>query len=187
LYQRRDDILSLGLVTATTVNVTARIDGRLASLNDLEGQPVRAGQVIALITPGGSASAQRPLTVRAPISGLAGLRKVDPGNFVHAGDTLLTIAKLQPIAVVFSISEEALPRVQALLRSGTAPIVEVRDRAGGSVVLATGRVTALDNQIDTSSGTIKLKAIIDNKNETLFPNQFVNVRLLSKSYPDTGR
>jgi membrane fusion protein, multidrug efflux system len=119
------------------------------------------------------AEAQRLLAytqVRAPISGLTGLRKVDPGNYVHAGDTLLVITQLQPIAVVFSLAEDALPQVQALLSSGAAPVVEAWNR-DNSKRLAIGRFMASDNEIDKEQGTIKLKASFDNKDGALFPNQ----------------
>jgi multidrug efflux pump subunit AcrA (membrane-fusion protein) len=126
------------------------------------------------------ALAQRQLAygqVRAPIAGLAGFRKVDPGNFVHAGDTLLVITQLHPISVVFQLAEDAIPQVQALLRSGASPVVEAWTR-DMTARLATGRLTAMDNEIDDSQGIIKLKASFDNKNGALFPNQFVNVHLL---------
>ncbi len=115
--------------------------------------------------------------VKAPLSGLAGFRKVDPGNFVHAGDTLLVITQLRPIAVVFQLAEDALPRVRALLRSGASPVVEAWNR-DMTARLATGRLTAIDNEIDVQTGTIKLKASFENKDGVLFPNQFVQVRVL---------
>jgi membrane fusion protein, multidrug efflux system len=175
--RRHSFIPALGVVTATTVNVTARVDGQLMSIVD--GRPVKAGEWLATIESSQMRARQPPadMRVRAPISGLAGFREVDPRNFVHAGETLLTITRLQPIAVVFPIAESYLPRVRALLESGTTPVVEVFN-ANGTVRLTTGHITAINNEIDPSTGTIKLRASFANTDGSLFPNQFVNVRLL---------
>jgi multidrug efflux system membrane fusion protein len=117
--------------------------------------------------------------VSAPITGVAGLRLVDPGNMVHAADPggLVIITQLQPIAVLFTIPEDSLPQVRARLREGASLPVEVWNRAD-TVKIATGRLTAVDNQIDQITGTAKLKAVFDNQDDALFPNQFVNVRML---------
>jgi multidrug efflux system membrane fusion protein len=116
--------------------------------------------------------------VTAPIAGVAGLRLVDPGNVVHADATgILIITQLQPIAVLFTIPEYNLPQVQARLRTGASLSVEAWNR-DKTVKIATGRLTAIDNQIDPATGMAKLKAVFDNKDGALFPNQFVNVRLL---------
>lgn len=183
-------IPALGLVTANTVNVTATVDGRLMSIVD--GRPVEAGQLLATIespqsraelSSGGDPSPENrtgrlvDTRIKAPISGLAGLRKVDPLNCVRAGETLLTITQLRPIAVVFPVAQDYLPRVRALLRKGATPVVEAFDRTG-TALLATGHLVAIDNEIDEQSGTIKLKANFENADGELFPNQFVNVRLL---------
>ena len=119
--------------------------------------------------------------VTAPISGVVGLRQVDPGNMVHATDSapIVVIRQIQPIAVLFTIPEDSLPRVQALLKSGAEPAVEAWDRTF-SAKLATGRLTAIDNQINPETGTATLKAVFDNKDGALFPDQFVNVRLALK-------
>jgi len=115
--------------------------------------------------------------VTALISGVAGLRLIDPGNVVHADtDGLVVINQLQPIAVLFSLSEDCLPRVLPL-RDGVRPLVEAWNR-DQTARLATGHLTAIANQIDQETGTFKLKAMFDNKRGELFPNQFVNVRLL---------
>jgi RND family efflux transporter MFP subunit len=117
--------------------------------------------------------------VTAPITGLAGLRQIDPGNIVHAGDApgILIITQLQPITVLFYLPEDYLPQVRGLVREGASVPVEAWNR-DMTVKLATGRLTAVDNQIDPAAGTVKLKAVFDNKDEALFPNQFVNVRML---------
>ena len=116
----------------------------------------------------------------APITGVAGLRLVDPGNIVHAADAIVIITQIQPISVLFTIPEDSLPPVLAQLRRGASPRAEAWNR-DNSVKLATGRLIAVDNQIDTETGTVKLKAEFDNKDSALFPNQFINVRLFLNS------
>jgi multidrug efflux pump subunit AcrA (membrane-fusion protein) len=116
--------------------------------------------------------------ITAPITGVAGLRLVDPGNIVHASDTtgIVVINQIQPISVLFTIQEDILPQVLARLREGATPPVEAWNR-DNSAKIATGRLTAADNQIDQETGTAKLKAVFDNQNGALFPNEFVNVHL----------
>ena len=117
--------------------------------------------------------------ITAPISGRIGLRLVDVGNMVHANDQngLLVITQVQPIAVIFTLPEDNLPAVLTKLRSGNPLPVEAYDRAG-RVRLATGSLLTTDNQIDQSTGTTRMKAVFENKDDALFPNQFVNVKLL---------
>jgi len=114
----------------------------------------------------------------APISGRVGLRLVDIGNMVHATDTngLLVITQLQPISVIFTLPQDQLPQVMGKMRQGTLT-VEAFDR-DNTTKLATGKLLTIDNQIDTTTGTYKLKAVFDNSKNELFPNQFVNVHLL---------
>ncbi|HUG09554.1 MAG TPA: MdtA/MuxA family multidrug efflux RND transporter periplasmic adaptor subunit [Opitutaceae bacterium] len=116
--------------------------------------------------------------VEAPISGRLGLRSVDPGNLIRANDAngLVTITQTQPIAVMFTVPEVDLPKVIEPLRAGTQLPVEAWDR-GERNILATGVLTTVDNQIDLATGTLRLKATFANDDESLFPNQFVNVRL----------
>jgi multidrug efflux system membrane fusion protein len=116
--------------------------------------------------------------ITAPISGRIGLRIVDPGNMVHATDTggLLTITQVQPMAVVFPLPEDSLPQVLRKMKGGRLG-VEAFDREM-KLKLATGELTTLDNQIDPTTGTVKLKAVFANRADELFPNQFVNARLL---------
>jgi multidrug efflux system membrane fusion protein len=118
-------------------------------------------------------------TIKAPIDGRVGLRLVDPGNIVTAGSTtaLVVITQLQPITVIFSIAEDYLPQIQKQMRAGHTMAVDAFDR-DQMTKLASGSLLTLDNQIDTSTGTVKLKAIFQNKDASLFPNQFVNTRLL---------
>jgi len=117
--------------------------------------------------------------VTAPISGVVGLRLVDPGNIVHASDSngMIVITQLQPITVLFTIPEDNLPQVTQKLRAGAHLTVDAYNR-DSSKKLASGMLTTLDNQIDNSTGTSKLKAVFDNTDNSLFPQQFVNIRLL---------
>jgi multidrug efflux system membrane fusion protein len=117
--------------------------------------------------------------ITAPIGGRVGLRLVDPGNMVHASDTtgLVVLTQLQPITVVFTIPEDSLPAVLAKLKAGSRLPVEAYDREQ-THRLATGALLTVDNQIDPSTGTVKLKAVFPNAADELFPNQFVNARLL---------
>src|SRR5579885_2759552 len=123
--------------------------------------------------------------ITAPISGRVGLRLVDPGNIVHANDAqgLMVITQLQPIAVIFSIHANDLPRVMKAMSEGPVLPVDVYDRALNHK-LATGVLLTLDNQIDQTTGTVKLKASFPNEDNALFPNQFVNAKLLYDSRRD---
>lgn len=116
--------------------------------------------------------------VTAPISGRVGLRLIDPGNIVHATDVngLVLITQLQPIAVLFSLPQDQLPQVNAKLRAGVQLAVEAFNR-DNTEKIATGKLLTIDNQIDTTTGTYRLKSVFDNSDNALFPNQFVNVRL----------
>ncbi len=144
--------------------------------------------------------------IRAPFAGRVGLRLVDPGNVVHAANTnaIVVVAQLEPITVVFNVAEDYLPQIQEQMQagpqdddpsiadasppkmvpqqpgSGHQMTVEAWDRANENRI-ATGKVLALNNLIDTATGTIRLKAIFANTNLSLFPNQFVNARLIIKT------
>jgi membrane fusion protein, multidrug efflux system len=121
--------------------------------------------------------------ITAPISGQVGLRSVDPGNQVHATDVtgLMVITQTHPIAVIFVLPEDSLSAVlQKIGGNKTALTAEAYNR-DKTQKLATGRLLAVDNQIDPTTGTSKLKAVFDNKDDALFPNQFVNIRLLLES------
>lgn len=117
--------------------------------------------------------------ITAPISGRIGLRLIDPGNIVHVNDPngLLIITQLQPIAVLFSLPQDQLPEVYKKLRSGVPLLAEAFAR-DDTTKIGTGKLLTIDNQIDPSTGTYKLKAVFDNADNSLFPNQFVNVHLL---------
>ena len=115
----------------------------------------------------------------APLGGRLGLRLVDPGNMVHASDAggLVTITQIRPISVVFSLPEDDLPRLRERLAAGAPPVVEAYDREG-TRRLATGTFLTIDNSVDPTTGTVKVKAQFPNDDDALFPNQFVNARLL---------
>jgi multidrug efflux system membrane fusion protein len=117
--------------------------------------------------------------ITAPISGRVGLRLVDPGNVVQASGTvtLAVITQLQPITVIFTIPEDNLGQVQPRLRERAKLAVEAYDRAALKKI-ASGSLLTLDNQIDTTTGTVKARASFDNRDAVLFPNEFVNARLL---------
>jgi multidrug efflux system membrane fusion protein len=123
--------------------------------------------------------------ITSPIEGRVGLRLVDPGNVVQANGTtpLVVVTELQPITVIFNVAEDYLPQIQAPLHEGKKLTVDVFDRAQLKQI-ATGTLETLDNQIDTSTGTLKLRAIFTNNDEVLFPNQFVNARLLVDTHED---
>ena len=233
------------VVPRNQVTVRSRVDGQLLALKFTEGQPVKAGELLAQIDPepfkatleqargqlardaallknakidldrykgllaqdsiarqqvdtqealvrqyqgtvqadeGTVKSAELQLSytkITAPIAGRAGLRTVDPGNMIKASDTagLVTIAQVSPITAVFSVPEDRLPAVMQRVRDGKGLKVEAWDREM-KVRLATGDLLAVDSQIDTTTGTVKLKAVFANKDGSLFPNQFVNVRML---------
>jgi multidrug efflux system membrane fusion protein len=116
--------------------------------------------------------------ITAPVSGRIGLRQIDVGNMVHASDPngLLVITQLQPIAVIFNLPQDNLQAVSQHMRNGKLP-VEAYSR-DDQTKLASGALTTIDNQIDTTTGTGKLKAVFENRDRSLWPNQFVNVHLL---------
>jgi len=117
--------------------------------------------------------------ITAPMSGRVGLRQVDPGNMIHSADTtgIVTITQLQPITALFSIPEDDLPAVVKREKTVDTVAVDAYDRAQ-KIKLASGSLLTTDNQIDTTTGSIKLRAVFKNESETLFPNQFVNIKLL---------
>ncbi|SDH00754.1 membrane fusion protein, multidrug efflux system [Pseudomonas flavescens] len=236
---------ALGTVTAyNTANVRSRVDGQLVKVLFKDGQPVKAGDVLAQIDPrpfeialqqaqgtlaenqaqlraaekdlalyrglfeedsiarqtldtqealvnqyrgtlqnnqGAVAEARLNLDftqVRAPIDGRLGIRQVDQGNLVNSSDTnpIVVITQTLPISVTFTLPEAELPAVLAQVRKDRELVVQAWDR-GDNNKLADGVLESLDNQIDTTTGTVKLKARFENAEEMLFPNQFVNTRL----------
>lgn len=151
-----------------------QLDTQVATVHQLEGTvKLDQGQI-------DTANVQLAYCkITSPISGRVGLRLVDPGNIVHAADTngMLVITQLQPINVIFSVAEDYLPRIRQQLRRGNRLSVDAFDRTQ-QTKLSSGALTTFDNLIDTTTGTIKLKAVFPNQDAALFPNQFVNARLL---------
>jgi membrane fusion protein, multidrug efflux system len=172
----RDAKLNLDRYTALIPSgsiAQQQVDTQKALVDQLDGQ-VRTDQ--AQID-----SAKLNITychITAPFNGRVGLRQVDPGNIVHASDTnpMLILTQLQPIAVIFTLPEDQLPSVAQRMKQGTLEVDAFsRD---DQTKLATGKLLTIDNQIDPTTGTAKLKAVFDNKDNQLWPNQFVNADLL---------
>lgn len=151
------------------------LDAQAATVGQLEGAVISDKAAIA--------SAQLNLTytrIQAPIGGRAGLRQVDPGNIIHAADTtgIVLLTQIEPIAVLFTLPEDTLQTVLARTSRGASLPVDAYDRQGRTK-LASGRVLTLDNRIDPTTGTYRVKAAFDNRDAALFPEQFVNIRLLA--------
>jgi membrane fusion protein, multidrug efflux system len=122
----------------------------------------------------------------SPVTGRVGLRQVDPGNYVQTSDAngIVIVTQLQPISVIFTLPEDNLPEVLKQYHAGANLPTTAYDRTG-AIQLAVGKLDTIDNQIDTTTGTVKLRAIFDNPDESLFPNQFVNIKLLVSTLRDT--
>ncbi len=172
---RYSALFEAGVVTQDSQQTQVANAGQIAGAIQVDKAAIQAAKVNLDYT-----------RITSPIDGVVGLRQVDPGNIVHAADAtgLLLVTQLQPISVIFTLPEDQLPQVQQPLRKGTRLEVEAYDRSQ-TTLLATGKLLTLDNQIDTATGTDKIKAVFDNKDGALFPNQFVNVRLILQQRPDT--
>jgi RND family efflux transporter MFP subunit len=174
LADATEQVRRLRQLSAANAIPKQEVDTQTGAVAQLEGS-IRADQANV-----DNAKLQMTYTqVRAPITGVAGLRLVDPGNIVHAADPtgILIITQLQPIAVLFTIPEDSLPQVRARLTEGASVPAEAWSR-DDTVKIATGRLTAVDNQIDQTTGTAKVKAVFDNSSGALFPGEFVIVHLL---------
>lgn len=176
---------------AEAARYTALLEAGVVSKENQQAQVSTAGQAQGSIEADKAAIEAAKVNlaytkITSPINGVVGLRQVDPGNIVHATDTtgLLVVTQLQPISVIFTLPEDHLQEVLQLTRNGHTLAVEAYDRSG-TQHLATGKVLTVDNQIDTTTGTVKVKAIFDNKDGALFPNQFVNVRLILEQRPNS--
>ncbi len=157
-----------------------QLDTQLATADQIRGS-IEADKAAIAAANAAIASAKLNLTftrITAPLSGRIGLRLVDQGNMVHASDTtgIAVIAQLEPISVLFTIPEDQLPQVLQKLRAGTKLRADAYDRDQRQE-LAQGTLLTVDNEIDTTTGTSRLKAVFPNKNDALFPNQFVNIKL----------
>jgi multidrug efflux system membrane fusion protein len=145
----------------------ALVDQYIGTIESDEGQ-VKTAQVNLIYT-----------RIASPVTGRVGIRQVDQGNYVTPGDAngIVVINQVQPISVLFSIPEDNVPRLMKKVHEGAVLKVEAYDRAD-TVKLADGTLATVDNEIDTTTGTVKLRAQFDNTDDALFPNQFVNVLLL---------
>lgn len=167
----------------------ALFDAGVVSRESLETNQATLGQYQGAIEADKAAveTAQLQLSwcsIQSPINGKIGLRLVDPGNIITANTTnLVIINQLRPIAIYFTLPETQLPQVLARLRANHEMGVEAWDR-NDTQKLANGELLAADNQIDTTTGTAKLKAVFNNADESLFPNQFVNIHLQLEDRPN---
>lgn len=164
-----------GVISKESAQLQTSTAGQSAGTLDADRAAIEAAKVNLAYT-----------RITSPINGVVGLRQVDAGNIVHAADTngLLVVTQLQPIAVIFTLPEDQVPSVLALTRKGHKLVVDAYDRSE-TTHLATGALLTLDNQIDPTTGTVKAKAVFDNKDGALFPNQFVNVRLVLEQRQDS--
>ncbi len=167
----------------------ALYDAGVVSKETLDADEAAQGQYLGAIEAdkGAIETAQLQLdwcSIQSPINGRIGLRLVDPGNIITANTTnLVIINQFQPIAVYFTLPENELPQVLHKLAADRRLPVDAYDR-GDVQKLAEGQLLTADNQIDTTTGTDKLKAVFDNKDQSLFPNQFVNIHLVMEDRPN---
>lgn len=162
----------------------ALVRNDFASHQQLDTQTAAVGQISATLVGDDAAIAAAQLnlefcTITSPIDGRVGLRQVDAGNVVHASDTsplgIVTITQIHPIAVVFTLPQDTLPRIQTAMAGGKLMVLAYT--SDGRTLLGKGELLTTDNAIDQTTGTIKLKAVFANQDDRLWPNQFINVRL----------
>jgi len=163
--------------------------GEFATRQQTDTQRAQVAQLTAQIAADDAAisNAQTQLdyaTVKAPISGIVGIRQVDVGNIVNASTQtgIVSIAQIEPIAVIFTAPEEQLPAIKAALAASPPEVIALT--TDGKKTLSTGTLALINNQVDTTSGTIRLKAVFDNKDHALWPGQSVSTRLLIKTLKD---
>jgi len=188
--RQRQNLAQLETARADLERLEPLYERNLVTIQQLEAQRalVREREGILAADQAAVDEARLQLTytrIEAPISGRLGLRRIDAGNLVRANDTagLVTITQTRPMAVMFTVPEVDLPQVLETLRAGEQPVVEAWDRSE-RILLARGVLRTVDNQIDATTGTIRMKAEFPNDDETLFPNQFVNVRLHVRTIED---
>ena len=165
--QRYTALYQAGVVSKESQQTQISNEGQAAGSIAADNAAIQAAKVNLSYT-----------SIYSPITGVVGLRGVDPGNIVHASDAtgLVVITQVHPIAIIFTLPEDQLPQVQQAMH-GSNLVVEAYDR-NDSHKIAEGKLVTIDNQIDTTTGTAKLKAVFGNSDDALFPNQFVNVRLI---------
>ncbi len=166
--QRYNQLYAAGVVSKESAQAQESTSGQAVGSIESDRAAIQAARVNLAFT-----------RITSPITGVVGLRQVDIGNVVAANSStgLVVITQVEPIAVIFTLPEDQLPQVFDRMKGGRHLTVEAWDR-NNVTKLATGSLTTVDNQIDTTTGTAKLKAVFDNHDGALFPNQFVNVRLV---------
>jgi multidrug efflux system membrane fusion protein len=187
--RKQQDAAQLVAANADVVRYTALAARQVASQQQLEVAQAKAGQLIASIAMDQAQidTAKINLTwcyITAPFDGRVGLREIDPGNFIRSAEVsaVLPLSQLRPIAVTFPVPQDNLPAIQQAMAAGKAPVVAYT--SDGTTELDHGTLLTIDNAIDATTGTIKLKATFPNANSQLWPGQFVNARLLVGT--DTG-
>ena len=180
LTSAKDDLARYQALAPKVLASRQTLDQQTALVGQLEAQ-VKGDQAVI-----DNARIQLSYTtIVAPIDGVTGIRLVDPGNMVHATQTngIVVLAQVQPITCVFTLPEQVFPEVQRALREGPVPVVALsRDSdANTDTQLDRGTVELINNQIDQASGTIRVKAVFPNANQTLWPGQFVNARVLLRT------
>jgi len=168
---------------------TDLIAGGSIPAQTLDTQKAQVGQLVGTVATDTAQVASAKLNLQythivSPVDGRAGLRQVDAGNYVTPGDAagIVVVTQLQPISAIFPIPEDNLPTLMRQLREGALQ-VQAWDRSD-KTLLATGTMSTVDNEVDTATGTVKLRAMFDNKDGLLFPNQFVNIQLLVTTLHD---
>jgi multidrug efflux system membrane fusion protein len=180
LENARVDLARYQKLTAQDSVSHQTLDTQVALVHQYEGT-VKADQ-------GQVESAQVNLDychIISPVDGVVGLRQVDEGNYVQTSDSsgLVVIAQIDPMTVIFTVTEDDIAKVAARLTAGAVLPVTVYDRTN-STEITQGKLGSVDNQVDTSTGTVKLRAVFDNRDRKLFPNQFVNAKLLVDTLQD---
>jgi multidrug efflux system membrane fusion protein len=179
--QRYTALFNAGVVSKETQQLQVSNEGQAAGTIKADQASIEAARVNLNYT-----------RITSPIDGVVGLRQVDPGNIVNAGSTsgssstsgLVVITQIHPISIIFTLPEDQLPQVQRAMQASPQPlVVEAYDRTDAHKIAA-GTLLTIDNQIDTTTGTAKLKAVFDNADNALFANQFVNVRLVLTQRPN---
>jgi multidrug efflux system membrane fusion protein len=180
LENARVDLVRYQKLTAQDSVSHQTLDTQVALVHQYEGT-VKADQ-------GQVESAQVNLDychIVSPVDGVVGLRQVDEGNYVQTSDSsgLVVITQIDPMTVIFTVTEDDISKVTARLTAGAVLPVTVSDRTNSSEITQ-GKLGSVDNQVDTSTGTVKLRAVFDNRDRKLFPNQFVNAKLLVDTLQD---
>jgi len=173
--QRYNQLYQAGVVSKESTQTQESTAGQAVGTLAADKAAIEAAQVNLNYT-----------RITSPINGVVGLRQVDVGNIVSASSTtgLVVITQVQPIAVIFTLPEDQIPQVFSHMRGGQKLVAEAWDRSN-SQKLATGSLLTVDNQIDTTTGTAKLKAVFQNEGNELYPNQFVNIHLILENRPNS--